>query len=100
MCCPAGASARGTRAGRSYTMRVLFCAILLTILSAGNLAAACCPNCGSENAVGNDTAAVCADCGQATILGLSFPVAGILGGLLTGSATGTAYLVIRRTRRP
>jgi hypothetical protein len=80
-------------------LRALFCAVLLTGLSTGPLLAAdCCPNCGSKNAVGSDAAAVCPDCGQATVLGLSIPLASALGGGLAVIAAGGLYLVVRRIR--
>jgi hypothetical protein len=80
-------------------LRALFCAVLVTALSTGNLIAAdCCPRCGSRNVVGNETAAVCTECGQATILGLSVPLAGLLGGVLTASAVAVAYRLVRRVR--
>ena len=59
----------------------------------------CCPNCGSADALGTEMASVCADCGQAAILGMSVPVASVLGAMVLVAAVGLALAALRSWRR-
>ena len=78
-------------------LRTISWAVLsIALLPASLLAADCCPKCGSTNAVGNQVAAVCPDCGQATVLGVSIPLASVVGAILAATVTGVTYLAVRR----
>jgi len=44
-------------------------------------------------------ASVCTDCGQAAILGMSVPVASVLGAIVLAAAVGLAFAAFRSWRR-
>lgn len=86
----------------------LMCALSISVFFTGSLQArepsaglssrTCCPHCGSENAVGNEVAGVCLDCGQATVLGLSVPLATFIGSVLVVLSVVAGSLVAHRLR--
>jgi hypothetical protein len=68
---------------------------MVVVLSSGPVSAA---SCCTKHRIGTDAAAVCPACGEATILGLSVPLAGALGFAAAAVAGGSAYLAARRWR--
>ncbi len=76
--------------------RSVLCVLLVSAFVVNPLwADTCCPNCNSPKALGNETVAVCSDCGQATILGLSIPIALTIATLLTSTASVGAFFALR-----